>query len=245
MARNGTRLSGFEDEPVKRQKLSDQVFDQLWQMIVSGELAPGDSVPSERMLMENFAVGRPAVREALQALANKGVITISHGERSRVNDLSATMALRQVDDIAKLLLSAEPSNVEHLRQVRKILEAGTVQIAAANRNDDDLRQLRQLVDKQKRQLNNPKGFIETDIAFHTAVANTSRNPLLHAVTFAMLTWLFEYHEPLLHWTGREETTLLEHEKLVDHLEARNETAAAALMREHLNRSDPLYTNLGA
>lgn len=242
MAGNGSQQTEFDVEPITRQKLSDQVFDRLWEMIVSGDLKPGDTIPSERTLMEKFAVGRPAVREALQALANKGVITISHGERSRVNELSANIALNQVDDVAKLLLSAQPSNLEHLKQVRKILEAGTVRIAAESRNDDDMRHLRQLIDKQRGQLNTPKGFIETDIAFHTAIANASRNPLLQAVTHAMLTWLFEYYKPLLHWSGREDTTLLEHTKLVDHLEARDADAAAALMREHLDRSDPLYAN---
>ena len=242
MARTGSHQTEFDVEPITRQKLSDQVFDRLWEMIVSGELKPGDTIPSERKLMEKFAVGRPAVREALQSLANKGVITISHGERSRVNQLSANIALDQVDDVAKLLLSAQPSNLEHLKQVRKILEAGTVRIAAEKRNDDDVRQLRVLVDRQKGQLKNPKGFTETDIAFHTAIANASRNPLLQAVTRPMLTWLFEYYKPLLHWSGREDTTLLEHTKLVDHLEAGDADAAAALMREHLDRSDPLYTN---
>jgi len=242
MVQKNSQGSGFDVGPITRQKLSDQVFDRLWEMIVSGELKPGDTIPSERKLMENFAVGRPAVREALQALSNKGVITISHGERSRVNEFSANIALDQVDDIAKLLLSTEPSNLEHLKQVRKILEAGTVRIAAANCDDNDLRQLRELLAKQKRNLKTPKAFVETDIAFHTAIANASRNPLLQSVTRAMLVWLFDYYKPLLHWSGRENTTLLEHEKLVDHLEARDADAAAALMREHLDRSDPLYTN---
>jgi len=242
MARSDHEHTEFDVEPISRQKLSDKVFDRLWDMIVSGELSPGDTIPSERKLMEKFAVGRPAVREALQSLANKGVITISHGERSRINELSANIALDQIDNVAKLLLSAEPSNLEHLKQVRKILEAGTVRIAATSRNEDDLRKLRGLVEAQRKKLNDPKGFIEADIAFHTAIAKASRNPLLQAVTQAMLTWLFEYYKPLLHWSGREDITLLEHDKLVDHLEAHDADAAAALMREHLDRSDPLYEN---
>ncbi len=240
MASSESHQTQFDVEPITRQKLSEQVFDRLWEMIVSGELKPGDSIPSERSLMEKFAVGRPAVREALQALANKGVIRISHGERSRVNELTANIALDQVDDVAKLLLSAEPSNLEHLKQIRRILEAGSVRIASEVCTADDIQNLRALVAQQKRELKNSKAFIEADIAFHTAIAHASRNPLLQAVTQAMLTWLFEYYKPLLHWSGRENTTLLEHEKLVDHLEARNADAAAALMRQHLDRSDPLY-----
>ncbi len=240
MAMNGPQQSQFEVEPITRQKLSDQVFDRLWEMIVSGELKPGDAIPSERTLMEKFAVGRPAVREALQSLANKGVIRISHGERSRVNELTANIALDQVEDVAKLLLSAEPSNLEHLKQIRKIIEAGSVRIASEVCTTEDIQKLRALVEHQRRQLKNPKAFIEADIAFHTAIAHASRNPLLQAITQAMLTWLFEYYKPLLHWSGRENTTLLEHAALVDQLEAREAGSAAALMRQHLDRSDPFY-----
>ena len=241
MADNSPDSLSFQASPITRQKLSDQVFDRLWQMIVSGELAPGDTMPSERVLMEKFGVGRPAVREALQTLANKGVITISHGERSRVNELSANIALDQVNDVARLLLSAEPSNLEHLKQVRKILEAGTVRTAAPLCSKKDAAELRGLVETQRSCIGNAKGFIKADIEFHTAIAEITENPLLKAVTHAMLSWLFEYYQPLLHWSGREETTLVEHAKLVDLLEAHDADSAADLMRKHLDRADPLYT----
>ena len=168
--------------PITRQKLSEQVFDRLWEMIVSGDLKPGDTIPSERKLMERFGVGRPAVREALQMLANKGVITISHGESSRVNEFNANIVMDQVDEIAKLLLSADPTNLDHLKQLRKILEVGTVRAAASNCTEDDIRHLRALVDVQEGQTEFPKQFIQTDIAFHTAIATAmsaaeiNRNP---------------------------------------------------------------------
>lgn len=242
MPRNSSPTTDFAAAPITRQKLSDQVFDRLWEMIVSGDLSPGDAIPSERVLMEKFGVGRPAVREALQALANKGVITISHGERSRVNQLNANIALDQVDEVAKLLLSAEPSNLEHLKEVRKILEAGTVRIAAEKATPEDIATLRAIHDRQKASANDPKAFVQADIAFHEAIATMTGNPLLQAVTRAMLSWLFEYYKPLLYWSGRENTTLMEHARLIDHLEARNGDEAANLMRAHLNRSDPLYTS---
>jgi len=241
MRKKTSTHADFEAAPITRQKLSDQVFDRLWEMIVSGDLSPGDVVPSERVLMEKFGVGRPAVREALQALDNKGLITISHGERSRVNELSANIALDQVDEIAKLLLSAEPSNLEHLKQVRKILEAGTVRFAAQASDAEGIQQLREIVERQRQSLDDSKAFIQMEIEFHSAIANMTRNPLLQAVTRGMLTWLFEYYKPLLHWSGRENTTLLEHTKLVGYLEAKDADGAANLMREHLSRSDPLYT----
>lgn len=228
------------DAPIVRQKLSDQVFDRLWAMIQSGELAPGDAMPSERALMERFNVGRPAVREALQSMANKGLISISHGERSRVNELSAGIAFDQVDDIAKLLLSSEPSNLEHLKQLRKIIEAGTVRAAAKSCTAEDIKHLRALVEDQRSKLGQDKAFMQADISFHVAVAKVTGNPLIQAVTQAMLSWLFEYYKPLLLWEGREDTTLREHTRIVDFLENHDIEGAMKMMADHLSRSDPLY-----
>ncbi|MEM7523822.1 MAG: transcriptional regulator NanR [Pseudomonadota bacterium] len=229
-------------DPITRQKLSDQVFDRLWKMIVSGDLAPGDAIPSERALMDRFGVGRPAVREALQALAGKGVITISQGERSRVNELSAAIAVSQVDEIAKLMLSAEPSNLDHLKEVRKVLEAGVARLAAGACTPEDASALRDLIAKQAAQQGDAKGFSLADIEFHVGVAKLTRNPLLLAIMRAMLNWLLEYYTPVLHWPGREDATLREHEKLVDYLEAHDAQSAQVLMRQHLDRSDPLFVS---
>lgn len=226
--------------PIVRQKLSDQVFARLWDMIKTGELAAGDAMPSERALMERFSVGRPAVREALQMMANKGLISISHGERSKVNKLTAGIAFDQVDNIAKLLLSMEPSNLEHLKQLRRILEASSVQIAARDCSADQVTALRELVADQRSKLGQDQAFIEADIAFHVYIAEMTGNPLIQAVTQAMLSWLFEHYKPLLLWSGREDTTLLEHERLVDCIEAKDEEGALKMMSDHLSRADPLY-----
>ena len=152
-------------------KLSDQVFQRLRDMVANGELVAGDTVPSERALMEKFGVGRPAVREALQAMQNKGLITIAHGERSRVNALTAGVAFNQLDDIAKLLLSSEPANIDHLKQVRQILELGSVKIAAQKCTPEDASDLAELIEKQRAQLGNAEVFMKADIAFHTRLAS--------------------------------------------------------------------------
>ena len=187
--------------------------------------------------MERFGVGRPAVREALQSLANKGVITISHGERSRVNELSASDALHQIEDVAKLLLSSEPDNIEHLKNARKLLEYGIARFAAVKCTADDAADLRELIEVQRGCLNDNSRFIETDIAFHTRIADITANPILQAVSKATLSWLFDYYRPLLYWEGKEVTTLREHSEVVDALEARDEEAAVNAMRRHLNRHE--------
>ncbi len=197
-------------------------------------------MPSERTLMERFGVGRPAVRESLQSLHTMGLITISHGERSRVNELSAGTAFKQVDAIAQLLLTSEPANIEHLKEARRLLEAGIVKSAAERSTKKDIRDLRDLIAKQRDKLGDSEAFMQADIAFHKRIAETGRNPLLTAVSEAMLKWLFQYHTVLLHWSGREETTLAEHSEIVDLIEKRDVEGAVKAMEIHLNRSEERY-----
>jgi GntR family transcriptional regulator, sialic acid-inducible nan operon repressor len=229
-----------DGDEIIRQKLSDQVFDRLWRMIASGDLTPGDPMPSERALMERFKVGRPAVREALQSLANKGLISISHGERSRVNHLTPEVAFGQIDEVAKLMLSKEPSTLEHLKQVRLLLETASVRLAAEACRPESVADLRSLVAAQRAELGREKAFIRCDIVFHVRIASLTGNPIIHAVTEAMLAWLFDYYKPMLLWSGREETTLLEHDRIVDALEAGDANEAERMMQAHLSRADALY-----
>lgn len=230
------------DAKIVRLKLSDQVFERLRELVANGELSAGDVMPSERILMERFGVGRPAVREALQAMQSKGLITITHGGRSRVNALTAGIAFRQVDDIAKLLLSSEPSNVDHLKQVRRILELGTVRIAAQKCRAKDADDLSALVDAQRANLGDAEAFMKSDIAFHTRLALITANPLIHSITEMMLTWLFEYHSSLLLWSGQEQKTLEEHTTIVGVLRANDTEGAVRAMEDHLNRANTRFTS---
>jgi DNA-binding FadR family transcriptional regulator len=230
---------GSEDRIVRR-KLSDQVLDRLREMIIRGELGPGDPMPSERELMERFGVGRPAVREALQSMQTMGLITISHGERSRVSPLSADVVFRQADAAARLLLSASPDNLESLKEARRLFELGMVRIAADRAKALDIAELRQLIADQRAELGDARAFIRGDMAFHARIARLSGNPIFAAVSEAMLNWLFTYHTDLLIWSGREQVTLREHARIVDCIEEGNGEHAVEAMRAHLDRSAEFY-----
>ena len=97
------------DQPIQKRKLYQEVQDRLMQRIQTGEIAPGEQLPPERELMEVYGVGRPAVREALQALERSGIVEISHGERARVVVPSAhspSLKMTGVTILAKRLIKA-------------------------------------------------------------------------------------------------------------------------------------------
>lgn len=227
---------------IVRRKLSDQVFERLRDLMASGELPPGAPMPSERDLMERFGVGRPAVREALQHMHTMGLITISHGERSRVNELSADSVLSRVDDVARMLLSSEPEQLEHLKMARRMFECGLIRVAAQSAGPRDVADLRALVDQQAGCTGDAQSFVTLDMAFHSRIAAISGNPILVATSQSMLRWLFRYHGVLLHWSGNEDITLTEHRQIVDLIEARDADGAVQAMEAHLDRSNLLYAH---
>ena len=224
-----------------RRKLSDQVLDRLRDMILSGEVKAGDPLPSERALMDRFGVGRPAVREALQSLQQNGLITITHGERTRVNAIDAGTFFDQSNDIARLVLNLAPANLQHLKEVRQMVELGIIRMATERATYSDIADLRAAVVEQGNRLGgDPRPFIQADMDFHNRIARITGNPIILAASQAMLRWLFEYHGSLLHWSGHEEVTLSEHAAIVDAIETRDAEAAVNRMRAHLDRSRSLY-----
>ena len=227
-------------EPIVRRKLSDEVFDRLERMITSGELKPGDEMPSERVLMERFGVGRPAIREAMQSLANKGLLSISHGERAKVLQLTAQSIFRQVDLTAKIMLSQSTDTLEHLKSARIFFERGMAREAAQRARSGDIDDLGGIIERQRRSLGDAEAFIAADMQFHSRIAQISGNPIYVAVSEAMLAWLKEYHTDMLIWTGKEKLTLVEHEEILDQLRSRDAEGAEAAMLKHLERSRALY-----
>jgi GntR family transcriptional regulator, sialic acid-inducible nan operon repressor len=232
-------------EPIVRRKLSDEVFDRLKAMITSGEVKPGDSMPSERELMERFGVGRPAIREAMQALSSLGLLTISHGERARVLALTARSVTQRVDAAAQIMLATSPGSLDSLKDARLFFERGMARQAAAKAKRADIAQLNRLVGTQRAMLGGDLGrFIQVDMEFHTAIAAISGNPIFAAVSEAMLGWLQLYRAELLHWSGKETVTLAEHEAIVQAIEEGDAEAAEQAMVHHLNRSAGLYAHPG-
>lgn len=114
----------MREPPIQRRKLYQEVLDRLMARIDSGEIAPGDQLPSERDLMAFYGVGRVAVREALQELARSGIVEISHGERARVVVPTADLLIEQIAGGARHLLRMQPETLEHLKDARLFWKSG-------------------------------------------------------------------------------------------------------------------------
>jgi DNA-binding FadR family transcriptional regulator len=204
-------------EPIARRKLSDEVFLRLKRLITSGELKPGDEMPSVRELMDRFDVGRPAILK-----------------------LTPSSIFKQVDIAAKIMLSSSQDSLEHLKSARIFFERGMAREAATKATSEDIARLRATLAQQCNLRDDPEAFIAMDMRLHTHIAAISGNPLYVAVSEAMLGWLKEYHTEMLIWTGKEKFTLAEHAEIIECIEQRDPHGAEQAMIRHLERSRALY-----
>ncbi len=117
-------------KPVERRLVHDDVFDQLLDEVVGGELSAGDALPSERRLAEVLGVSRPAVREALQRLSQAGLVEVRHGGSTTVRDFRTTAGL---DLLPRLLVregQLDPSVGLSILQARQAIGPAVAALAA-------------------------------------------------------------------------------------------------------------------
>ncbi|MDP1998588.1 MAG: transcriptional regulator NanR [Rhodoferax sp.] len=227
-------------EHIQRRKIYHEVLDRLLLRIRAGEWGPGDQLPSERDLMEAYGVGRPAVREAMQAMERSGIVEILHGERARVVVPTADLLIEQIAGGAQHLLRMQPDMLGHMKDARLFLETGLCRQAAERATPDDIARLRQRLDDHRAALVEIDLFVHNDMMFHREIANIAGNPIFPAIVEALFSWASEYHQTIVRAPGAEQITLEEHQRIFEAIAANDPVAATEAMHDHLTRANVLY-----
>ncbi|WP_168223061.1 transcriptional regulator NanR [Oceanicola sp. D3] len=224
---------------IKPRKLADEVQERLLRLIRAEGLGPGDALPSERELMTRYEIGRPAIREAMQALQHRGIIEIRHGGRPRVAEPSLDGLIGQLGTGVQHLL-AHTSSMDHLKEARAALEAEMARIAARRRNEADIGALEALLAAQEFATEEPERFLEIDGKFHRRIAAISANPIFETLAAGIFDWMRDFHVEGVRKVGLEALTVTEHRAILDAIIAADPEAAAQAMRDHLERANALY-----
>jgi GntR family transcriptional repressor for pyruvate dehydrogenase complex len=167
--------------PVSRRTVSEEVRERLAASIRSGQIAPGQPLPSERSLCEDFGVARTSVREAIQGLVTVGVIE-RRGNRSYVKESLPELGFDHSVDERKI-------RVRQLFEVRRIVEIPTAEMAAERATDEQREELRALAHEFSGAMTLDE-FRFLDRQFHTTVARAADNPILAEVELKVLEALF-------------------------------------------------------
>jgi len=156
----------------QRASLVDQVIDQLKEQITTGSWPMNGKIPTETVLAEQLGVGRNTVREAVRALTHAGLLECRQGDGTYVratSELSGAMTrrLRQAEQL-------------EIFEVRRALEVEAARLAATRRTDEDIARIEAaLAERDKAwEQDDPARFVETDLAFHMAVAHATHNRVL-------------------------------------------------------------------
>lgn len=163
---------------VKDARLHEEVSRQIARRIVLGDLPAGSTLPAEAELLAQFGVSRAVLREALQRLADSGLIVVRHGRRTVVApqeewDVLSRLTLtayRDADQIGPLLRDSVG--------LRQLLEPGLAARAARQRSPELLLALAANLARQEAALDQPDVFLEEDIAFHNLIAAADGNRIV-------------------------------------------------------------------
>ncbi|MCX7383131.1 MAG: transcriptional regulator NanR [Alphaproteobacteria bacterium] len=230
-------------EIITRRKLSQEVLDRLIAAIQSNEFPPGAKLPSERDLMARFGVGRPAIREAVQALNQMGLARIAHGERSRIILPTPNGVIDQISAAMVQLLAVNPRGLDDLKQARVMCEVGLARIAATEPTPAGLERLRVTLAASEAAIGKREAFVAADMAFHEAIAEMSGNALIAAFSAGMLAWLTRFRRGMVSVRGADRLTISEHQRIYSAIAAGKPDDAAQAMTEHLTRANALYAAL--
>lgn len=166
--------------PATTQRASDVIYQQIYQKIVSQELKPGDRLPSERELVEQFHRSRPSIREALRMLQQDGLIKIAVGVNGGaivqgISMQNAEQPLRQLIEVGTITL-------QELVDYRSYNDHSCANLAAKYHTEEDIAKLREIIVRYGENVGDSKKLSKIDIEFHKALAESSHNKLCILIT---------------------------------------------------------------
>jgi GntR family transcriptional regulator, transcriptional repressor for pyruvate dehydrogenase complex len=217
---------------VRTSRLYEQIVQQIEESIVKGILKPGDQLPAERDLAQRFGVSRTAVREAVKALREKGLVEAYSGRGTFITD-GTTQAVRQSLDL--MVKIGQPEGSAQLAEVRAILEPEIAALAATRIQESELTTMREAVAVMDRSSQDPDAFIEADLDFHLALAEGANNPLILSLLDSIVGLLREQRLRIFLVPGGPERGQAHHKQILDAVERHDADAARKAMRAHLEQ----------
>jgi len=215
---------------VRTSRLYQQIVEQIEQSIRSGSLKPGDQLPAERDLAQQFGVSRTAVREAVKALCEKGLVEAAPGRGTFVID-GTPQAMKQSLD--SMLSFGREHGFAYLEDVREILEPEIAARAALRANERQLVAMREAIDGMDGAGQDAGAFVESDLDFHLALAEGAQNPLLLPLIDSIVGLLREQRIRTSASPGGHAHGQYHHRQILAAVERHDAAAAREAMLAHL------------
>ncbi|HKH11590.1 MAG TPA: FadR/GntR family transcriptional regulator [Rubrobacter sp.] len=224
-------------------KAYKRIIGHIRGKISARTLRPGDRLPPETDLARSLGVSRPTVREALKVLESQNVLRSSTGPTGGtfVEAIDGTGVAEYLTDSISLLLDVDELTLEELWQAREITDVPAAELAALRRTEQDMFVIEKMLEMDARK----EGVaIVSDISFHRAIAEASKNRMLSLfagsihMTLRTLAERYDIPENVLPEVKR--VSQQQHRLICQAISERDAAMAATRMREHLELSYGVY-----
>jgi DNA-binding FadR family transcriptional regulator len=217
----------------KGRRAFEDIAGQIKQAILSEQLNDGDRLPSERLLAEQFQVGRVTIREAMRMLETMGLVEIRKGSTG-----GAFVRIGDPDTMASMImdrLQLDGTTHEQMIEARVGIECAVIKSAIENATDEDLAVIEQDVEESKQIIGSPlsEEVVAKMISFHIFVAEASHNVPYIMFVRSMMEWA---SRKLTEWAPSEEEqrySYTSHKEIFEAMARRDAVLAERLMREHI------------
>lgn len=223
-----------------KDRLFHDIVDRIQEMIVSGKLKPGDQLPSERQLAEEYGVSRTAVREAIRSLAEKGLVEVLLGRGTFVTTPTADHLAESIT----LMLQVERGTNADVLAARELLEVPIAGLAATRRTDENLQTLSDLLEDMKSYAGSPHEFNKADTEFHWELARATGNPVLAVLIQLVVAQILESAAEMWRYHNEHSIAIGLHADILERVRAQDVEGTKAAMKRHLDHVREVFTALG-
>ena len=239
---SGTRVNDELFTAVSPNRMSEAIVAQIRELIRTGRLRPGDRLPSERDLGERVGVSRVTVREALRVLEAGGLIEIRVGARGGAFVTSPSSA--KIGTGLADLITLSPLTPVEVTEARQVFENGIVGLVVERATEQDIADLRDMVERHATALREGRYGMAMSAAFHVRFAASTHNAAVESLVRS-------FHGPLLMSLREAQVAqpmmghrgTAEHRDIVEAVAARDADRARELMATHLRRTARRVTRL--
>ncbi len=215
---------------LRRESISEQVFQLLKEKIIKGDWGPGSKIPSENQLCELLDVSRVSIREAIHKMVALGILETRHGE----GPLSGNPW--QMHILMNWFLSfCWTGQILSRFWNTGIVEVGTIGIGVEKATAEDIKGLEEIYREMEKNKDNLKEFARLDLHFHRALADIADNPILNKVNYIINDILEETMRKIVEKLGSSDG-LYYHNRIIEAIKMRDVTKAQEVMAEHLERT---------
>jgi GntR family transcriptional regulator, transcriptional repressor for pyruvate dehydrogenase complex len=229
-------------KPIESRRTFEEVSNRIKELIFSGELKPGDRLPSETALAQLFQVGRQSVREALRVLERSGFITVKAGVKG--GPIIEDTLHRKM---AALFLDASRFNRVSLDDYTSALfaiDTSCIDFIFRNADEADIGALRDNIARARERLQLNIPAFDENINFHRLLAKATKNYVFAIIMESVLAVLSDFRSKLTPHAGAEPSRKITdlHEQIVNAIEAKEKTEIAALIEKDLAISKEILTS---